>query len=239
MRRCSSPKRCKRRYAVRRGLSWRSCSTYGTGSLSAGRLECERSDAPTEIARVRCRTRAVSRGTGRHLQSITDGAVRRCDIGHIPRDFLASKASSVGLETPAVESEATMRCDPSPQARRALGRARTICEPPHGCRTRSPACHHRSVPRPGVRSSWARVERHVRMRQFQAGQTVVGYQDDSHDLFFILSRQAQGHHLLRGRARGGVPRAACRAELRRAVGHRRPAALGQRHRADRRHGRAR
>ena len=33
------------------------------------------------------------------------------------------------------------------------------------------------------------VERHVRIRQFQAGQTVVGYQDNSHDLFFILSGQ--------------------------------------------------
>ena len=33
----------------------------------------------------------------------------------------------------------------------------------------------------------AEVERHIRIRQFRAGQTVVGYQDDSHDLFFILS----------------------------------------------------
>ncbi len=31
------------------------------------------------------------------------------------------------------------------------------------------------------------VERHIRIRHFRAGQTVVGYQDDSHDLFFILS----------------------------------------------------
>jgi CRP/FNR family cyclic AMP-dependent transcriptional regulator len=31
------------------------------------------------------------------------------------------------------------------------------------------------------------VERHIRIRQYRAGQTVVGYQDDSHDLFFILS----------------------------------------------------
>jgi CRP/FNR family transcriptional regulator, cyclic AMP receptor protein len=30
------------------------------------------------------------------------------------------------------------------------------------------------------------VERRVRIRQFKPGQTVVGYQDDSHDLFFIL-----------------------------------------------------
>ena len=35
--------------------------------------------------------------------------------------------------------------------------------------------------------SMAEVERHVRVRQFRPGQTVVGYQDDSHDLCFILS----------------------------------------------------
>jgi CRP-like cAMP-binding protein len=33
----------------------------------------------------------------------------------------------------------------------------------------------------------AAIERHVRIRQVRAGQTLVGYQDDSHDLFFILS----------------------------------------------------
>jgi CRP/FNR family cyclic AMP-dependent transcriptional regulator len=31
------------------------------------------------------------------------------------------------------------------------------------------------------------IERHIRVRQFRAGQTLVGYQDDSHDLFFILT----------------------------------------------------
>lgn len=31
------------------------------------------------------------------------------------------------------------------------------------------------------------IERHVRVRQVRAGQTLVGYQDDSHDLFFLLS----------------------------------------------------
>jgi CRP-like cAMP-binding protein len=33
----------------------------------------------------------------------------------------------------------------------------------------------------------AQIERHARIRQFRAGQTVVGYQDDSHDVFFILA----------------------------------------------------
>jgi CRP-like cAMP-binding protein len=33
----------------------------------------------------------------------------------------------------------------------------------------------------------AEVERRVRMRTFKAGQTVVGYQDDSHELCFIVS----------------------------------------------------
>lgn len=31
------------------------------------------------------------------------------------------------------------------------------------------------------------IERYIRTRQFRAGQTVVGYQDDSHDVFFILA----------------------------------------------------
>jgi CRP/FNR family transcriptional regulator, cyclic AMP receptor protein len=31
------------------------------------------------------------------------------------------------------------------------------------------------------------IERRTRIRHFRAGQTVVGYQDDSHDLFFILA----------------------------------------------------
>ena len=35
-------------------------------------------------------------------------------------------------------------------------------------------------------ASLAEVERRVRVRQFKPGQTVVGYQDDSHDLCFIL-----------------------------------------------------
>ena len=35
--------------------------------------------------------------------------------------------------------------------------------------------------------SLGEVERRVRMRQFKSGQGVVGYQDDSHDLFFILA----------------------------------------------------
>ena len=33
----------------------------------------------------------------------------------------------------------------------------------------------------------AEVERRIRMRTFKPGQTVVGYQDDSHDLCFIVS----------------------------------------------------
>jgi CRP-like cAMP-binding protein len=33
----------------------------------------------------------------------------------------------------------------------------------------------------------AELERHTRTRQFKAGQTVVEYQDDSHDMFFILA----------------------------------------------------
>jgi CRP-like cAMP-binding protein len=33
----------------------------------------------------------------------------------------------------------------------------------------------------------ADVERRIRMRTFKPGQTLVGYQDDSHDLFFIAS----------------------------------------------------
>ena len=36
-------------------------------------------------------------------------------------------------------------------------------------------------------ASLGEVERRVRTRQFKPGQSVVGYQDDSHDLFFILS----------------------------------------------------
>lgn len=31
------------------------------------------------------------------------------------------------------------------------------------------------------------IERYTRTRQFKAGQTVVGYQDDSHEVFFIVS----------------------------------------------------
>lgn len=32
----------------------------------------------------------------------------------------------------------------------------------------------------------AEIERHTRTRPYRAGQTVVGYQDDSHDVFFVL-----------------------------------------------------
>ena len=51
----------------------------------------------------------------------------------------------------------------------------------------APAGDDRSVSRTRSSRELAEVERHIRIRQFRAGQTVVGYQDDLHDLFFILS----------------------------------------------------
>ena len=79
-----------------------------------------------------------------------------------------------------------MRCDPSPQVRRALGRALTICETPMDVARRQPLATIDLFS--GLESvELGAIERHVRVRQFRAGQTLVGYQDDSHDLFFILT----------------------------------------------------
>ena len=79
-----------------------------------------------------------------------------------------------------------MRCDPSPQPRRAFGRATTICETTMDVARPNPLARIDLFSGLGP-AELAAIERHVRIRQVRAGQTLVGYQDDSHDLFFILS----------------------------------------------------
>ena len=56
----------------------------------------------------------------------------------------------------------------------------------NGRRTSTAATDHRPVRWPGE-AEFGAIERHIRSDNIRAGQTLVGYQDDLHDLFFILT----------------------------------------------------